>query len=83
MKHNVYIHDICNNYFNIEYTVNNSDKSADNQSEARISVAYNTNCHLSLMTSFVKCPPRPCLTKSSYQSQLCTQEIGDCKLAIN
>ena len=35
-----------------------SDKSADNQSEARISVAYNKNCHLSLMTSFVKCPLR-------------------------
>ena len=34
-----------------------SDKSADNQSEARISVAYNKYCHLSLMTSFVKCPP--------------------------
>ena len=34
-----------------------SDKSADNQSEARISVAYNKNCHLSLMTSFVKPPP--------------------------
>ena len=33
------------------------DKSADNQSEARISVAYNKNCHLSLMTSFVKRPP--------------------------
>ena len=37
-----------------------SDKSVDNQSEARISVTYNKNCHLSLMTSFVKCPP--CLT---------------------
>ena len=34
-----------------------SDKSADNQSETRISVAYNNNCHLSLMTSFVKHPP--------------------------
>ena len=34
-----------------------SDKSADTQSEARISVAYNKNCHLSLMTSFVKRPP--------------------------
>ena len=34
-----------------------SDKSADNQSEARISVAYNKNCHLSLMTSFMKHPP--------------------------
>ena len=34
-----------------------SDKSADNQSEARISVAYNKNCHLSLMTSFVKWGP--------------------------
>ena len=34
-----------------------SDKSADNQSEARISVAYNKNCHLSPMTSFVKHPP--------------------------
>ena len=33
-----------------------SDKSADNQSEARISVAYNKNCHSSLMTSFVKHP---------------------------
>ena len=33
-----------------------SDKSADNQSEARISVAYNKICHLSLMTSFVKRP---------------------------
>ena len=32
-------------------------KSSDNQSEARISVAYNRNCHLSLMTSFVKHPP--------------------------
>ena len=32
-------------------------KSADNQSEARISVAYNRNCHLSLMTSFVKSSP--------------------------
>ena len=36
---------------------NISDKSFDNQSEARISVAYNNNCHLSLMTSFVKHPP--------------------------
>ena len=35
------------------------DKCADNQSEARISVAYNKNCHLSLMTSFVKRPPPP------------------------
>ena len=34
-----------------------SEKSADNQSEARISVAYNKNCHLSLMTSLVKRPP--------------------------
>ena len=34
-----------------------SDKSADNQSEARISLAYNKNCHLSLMTSFVKWGP--------------------------
>ena len=34
-----------------------SDKSADNQSKARISVAYNKNCHLSLMESFVKRPP--------------------------
>ena len=34
-----------------------SDKSVDNQSEARISVAYNKNCHSSLMTSFVKHPP--------------------------
>ena len=25
MKHNVYINYICNNYFNIEYTVNHSD----------------------------------------------------------
>ena len=33
-----------------------SDKSADNQSEARIS-AYNKDCHLSLMTSFVKQGP--------------------------
>ena len=33
---------------------NISDKSADNQSEVRILVAYNKNCHLSLMTSFVK-----------------------------
>ena len=31
-----------------------SDKSADSQSETRISVAYNKNCHLSLMTSLVK-----------------------------
>ena len=35
----------------------NSDKSADDQSEARISVAYNKNCHLLLMTSLVKHPP--------------------------
>ena len=34
-----------------------SAKSADNQSEARISVAYNKDCHLSLMTSFVKRGP--------------------------
>ena len=34
-----------------------SDKSDDNQSEARISVAYNTNCHLSLMKICVKHPP--------------------------
>ena len=34
-----------------------SDKSADNQSEARISVAYYKNCHFSLMASFVKRPP--------------------------
>ena len=33
-----------------------SDISANDQSEARISVAYNKNCHLSLMTSFVKRP---------------------------
>ena len=33
------------------------DKSANNQSEARISLAYNKNCHLSLMTSFVKWGP--------------------------
>ena len=35
------------------------DKSADNQSEARISVpvAYNKDCHLSLMKSFVKQAP--------------------------
>ena len=34
-----------------------SDNSADNQSEARISIAYmKQNCHLSLMTSFVKRP---------------------------
>ena len=31
-----------------------SDISADNQSEARISVAFNKNCHLSLITNFVK-----------------------------
>ena len=31
-----------------------SNKSADNQSEIRISLAYNKICHLSLMTSFVK-----------------------------
>ena len=30
------------------------DKSADNQLDARIPVAYNKNCHVSLMTSFVK-----------------------------
>ena len=36
---------------------NISDKSAYNQSEARISVAYNNNGHLSLMISFVKRPP--------------------------
>ena len=34
-----------------------SDKSADNQSEASVSVAYNKYCHLSLMTSFVKRAP--------------------------
>ena len=33
-----------------------SDNSADNQSQARISVVYNKNWHLSLMTSFVKHP---------------------------
>ena len=33
------------------------DKSANNQSEARISVAYNKDCHLSLMTSFGKRAP--------------------------
>ena len=36
---------------------NISDKSANNQSEARISVAYTKNCHLSLMTSVVKRGP--------------------------
>ena len=35
----------------------NSDNSANNQSEAKISLAYNRNCHLSLMTRFVKRPP--------------------------
>ena len=34
-----------------------SDKSVVNQSEARISVAYNKNSNLSLMTIFVKRPP--------------------------
>ena len=34
-----------------------SDKSADNQSEARISLAYNKKCHLLLMTSFVNWGP--------------------------
>ena len=34
-----------------------NDKSGDNQSEARISVAYNKDCHLSPMTSFVKRVP--------------------------
>ena len=34
-----------------------SDKSADNQSEARISVAYNLNCHLSLTDKFCETPP--------------------------
>ena len=38
---------------------NISDKSDDNQSEARISITYNNNCHLSLMTCFVKHPPPP------------------------
>ena len=33
-----------------------SDKSADDQSEARISVAHKKNCHLSLISSFVKHP---------------------------
>ena len=34
-----------------------SDKYVDNQSEASISLAYNKNCHFSLMTSFVKRGP--------------------------
>ena len=34
-----------------------SDESVDNQSEARISVACNKNCHLSLMTRFCETPP--------------------------
>ena len=34
-----------------------NDESVDIQSEAWISVAYNKNCHLSLMKSFVKRPP--------------------------
>ena len=40
-----------------------SDKPTDNQSEARISVAYNKNCHLPLMKSFVKRPPDVTCTK--------------------
>ena len=36
---------------------NISDKSADNQSEARISLAINKNCHVLLMISFVKQGP--------------------------
>ena len=34
MKHNVYIHDIYNNYFNIEYTVNNSDTEGGENPES-------------------------------------------------
>ena len=45
-------------FFNDKWRGKNSDKSADNQSEARISLAnYNKNCHLSLMTSFVNWVP--------------------------
>ena len=60
-----------------------SDKSADNQSEARISVAYYKNCHLSLMTSFVKrgpdgvtCLPREIKTtpKDAIQHKLLLHE---------
>ena len=42
MKHNVYIHDICNNYFNIEYTVNNSDTEEGENPE---SIAWVGNAH--------------------------------------
>ena len=44
-------------FFNDRQMTKISDKSADNKSEGRISVAYNKNCHSSLMTSFVKRPP--------------------------
>ena len=43
-----------------------SDKSADNQSEARISVAYNKVCYMSLMTSFVKRHPGMLLMAMDY-----------------
>ena len=42
MKHNIYIHDICNNYFNIEYTVNNSDTEGGENPE---SIAWVGNAH--------------------------------------
>ena len=48
-----------------------SEKSADNLSEPRISVAYNKNCHLSLITSFVKHP----------QERAMIQKMGGVKLS--
>ena len=56
MEFRGHLEGVSQSFFQCQMT-NISDKSADNQSEARISVAYNKNCHLSLMTSFVKRGP--------------------------
>ena len=58
-----------------------SDKSADNQSEARISVAYNKDCHMSLMISFVKrAPARQVILRLLLLEQ---HEMDDCTLLNN
>ena len=53
-----------------------SDKSADNQSEARISVAYNKNFHLAMMTIFVKHPPVFFFLPHMGERQLCLWELA-------
>ena len=50
---NAYIWDPFHKAFFQSQMTKISDKSVDNQSQASISVAYNKNCYLSLMTSFV------------------------------